>query len=189
MYLHSTVHQTNWTCDPLLKSYILSNIERWHAYAVQNDHDIQEDEIIFVTGCDKTTKWNSVAYSGHSRGGGFALNAGFPGVASTNLDISRRAGRTPIRAERRSPGWNTEPNQCIFLRSYKVKRRNLGRAKAKGKVPVKDTASPGQSTIAEAMQQAPMSPASPVAGTPIDNTDNIGKAPGSKTVSFVFFFS
>lgn len=123
------------------ETYMLSNIDSWHDFASAQDYTLDESDIILVTGWTKTSSWHLASFyeESHTRAG--AIQGQILSGIGIELVISASGSHSVILEQRVDPSAQdtvyTAPssaeqerprNQCIFLASYKVKRRRwIGR--------------------------------------------------------------
>ncbi|KAI0742978.1 hypothetical protein C8Q80DRAFT_1259448 [Daedaleopsis nitida] len=123
-------------CDLHIKRYMRTHIQRWYEFAIDYlGIELEEQDIIFVSGFTKTAVWAEAAFAnGSSRaeltisGGCFvpAVSGEFSVSMSRCVDASvfSRAG-----PHERVSNWKdnlaTEDDQTIFLNFHKAKRRRF----------------------------------------------------------------
>lgn len=120
------------------ETYMLRNFDSWHALAMEKGYDLNERDIILVTGWTKTSAWHLASFyeESHTRAG--AIQAKIVSGVGIELAISASGSDSVILEQRADPSAQdavsafTEQerprNQCIFLAAYKVSRRRwLGR--------------------------------------------------------------
>jgi hypothetical protein len=108
--------------------YVLHNLE---TIAPQCGCELQD--LVAVTGCTLTGDWEAVVLSSSSKGAGFDVLGGAPTLlplsAGVSLQVSSQQSHQTSRGhyhnpERIGPNCCGLPkNQCIFIRSYKFKKR------------------------------------------------------------------
>ncbi|KAI0285652.1 hypothetical protein BC826DRAFT_114407 [Russula brevipes] len=101
---------------------MLKHIDRWFAFARQLRLGIDNmEDIILVTGCDRTRSWTNVAFLGSQ----YDAQASF-GVRVVDSLIQFSHGRVEGAVLRQEPeGMDLPENQCIFVRGFRVARRAL----------------------------------------------------------------
>ncbi|KAI0696217.1 hypothetical protein C8T65DRAFT_832880 [Cerioporus squamosus] len=128
-------------------TYMRNNFEHWEVFINETlGLGIKPDDIWFITGTTKTTRWMSAALHGEARGGSASIQGGFASVAMSNFSVhfeqSSRGLRTTKYGPRRqpqssspsqavlAPGDSTASsvalvrNQCVFVHYYRMKKRS-----------------------------------------------------------------
>ncbi|KAI0635543.1 hypothetical protein C8Q77DRAFT_1039062, partial [Trametes polyzona] len=144
-------HATRLTSDRHAREYMRKHLQQWHAFATDSlGHDLQESDIIFVSGFVKTTVWAEAAFSCKSTNGelyisGGALSCSGSSLASGSFSASMCKCEQPTVFHRwgplcrlprgngpKSAGHAAErdehlderkSDQCIFLNFFKMKQR------------------------------------------------------------------
>ena len=106
---------------------------------------LKEDELLFVSGTTKTTKWAVAAFHGQFRSKQGSVSADFGGTAGIDFSVSISSETLPTSYCRTGPARSTlsaiglssesqtsqlsaeKRDQCIFIHFYKMKRRWVGR--------------------------------------------------------------
>ncbi|KAH9989451.1 hypothetical protein BJV77DRAFT_684089 [Russula vinacea] len=80
------------------------------------------EEIILVTGCDRTRSWTNVAFLGDQLDSQVSFGVKVEG-SDTNVKFQSSRGNTRGAVLRHGPeGANLPENQCVFIRGYRVAR-------------------------------------------------------------------
>ncbi len=119
-----------------LTQYILRHHDAWFRFAQETFRlDIQQHDIIFVSGSVKTAEWALAAATHHARdceivfGGEFGPSAkaafSFRATQDQSLSIEHRCGPKPCPDEPLTQEMPPKYDQCVFLHYYKLKRRRL----------------------------------------------------------------
>ncbi|KAF9812914.1 hypothetical protein IEO21_05910 [Rhodonia placenta] len=122
-----------------LKNYFSKNINDWHTFAAgEIGLEKKPEEILFVRGWVKTTRWAVAAFTNQAKSAKISFDGNFasPATASFALEASesiapqhdRRSGpEDRLRGEghhhAREPAWPAD--QCVFLHYLKLKKRFL----------------------------------------------------------------
>lgn len=126
-------------CSKLIREYILKHIPSWRTFA-RNDLgiDLEEKDFVFVSGLTMASEWGVIAFANATpecqlliTGGGFN-----PGEEQWHVTMSEapnamvfaRIGPLDRVARQRENQTDAEIDQCIFLQTYRVKTRRLGRS-------------------------------------------------------------
>ena len=131
-------------------NYMRNNFDSWFEFANASNSwglDLRPEDIIFVCGTLKTTQWAVAAFQGstfRNKDGYVSGQIGSFGNVGISVQISNqllptthhragpRVSAVQVDEQRRLsyPGYNTpaglspaEPNQCLFVHYYKMKRR------------------------------------------------------------------
>ncbi|TFY78952.1 hypothetical protein EWM64_g5059 [Hericium alpestre] len=118
------------------KTYLRTHCDRWFALTEMLGLGLHQEDIILVTGCDKTTSWATAAFVNREIQGRISLkdnNAQYnwgPDAddAPPQVEPARMMGGDALTAT--SEGRldlqmpiNTKYNQCVFVRGYRGKSR------------------------------------------------------------------
>ena len=123
--------------NKLIREYVLKHYEQWHAYARDILHFEREySDIWLVAGFNKTTdNWKAMVFCGMSLECHAAVGAGAPGVGGASVEITQTQQCIPARFNKEGLVYDrrkgpikepVNPQQCIFLRRYMVKKRMKG---------------------------------------------------------------
>ncbi|RPD70552.1 hypothetical protein L226DRAFT_469920 [Lentinus tigrinus ALCF2SS1-7] len=140
LLLKDNAHKWFLDCDRHIKGYMAAHIEQWHDFATMRlGIDIQQEDIIFVSGCTKTSVWAEAAFHGMSSQGELVVSGGWPVPAvsgefrvslSHSADASVFSRTGPSHRVKIEKGIETVPSedagtadQCIFLNYHKAKKR------------------------------------------------------------------
>ncbi|PCH43309.1 WD40 repeat-like protein [Wolfiporia cocos MD-104 SS10] len=118
-------------------NYMSRNFRSWHSFAKEDlDVDLSEEDIMFVRGWVKTTKWTVAAITHHGRAAklSFGSNFGGPANVSFSLEASQdvssycfqRTGpshKQKARESVRSDEETFKMDQCVFVHYFRLKRR------------------------------------------------------------------
>ncbi|KDQ54312.1 hypothetical protein JAAARDRAFT_697179 [Jaapia argillacea MUCL 33604] len=126
----------------MFKNYMLENYRSWFDFAVdQCGCEIEVSDLILVTGCDLTTQWAMAAFSTTDVRASASVGGQVPGAISAKFSL--KGGWTTTRFVHHHWGpqpsrWMTKapetpssqptdklPDQCVFLRGYRVKERRF----------------------------------------------------------------
>ncbi|KAF8516249.1 hypothetical protein JB92DRAFT_2272739 [Gautieria morchelliformis] len=119
--------------------YVLENHSKWLKFANDvHERGISADQLLMVTGCDKTSQWACAAFLASSNQIGVEFRVGNVGVAQGGVSVwgswnhcqfveahsgpSSRVRQTPSSNSQQityNPRTNSR-NQCVFLRGYKL---------------------------------------------------------------------
>ncbi|RPD70204.1 WD40 repeat-like protein [Lentinus tigrinus ALCF2SS1-7] len=145
-------------------NYIRANFTHWLAFADKFGLEKKDQDLFFVCGTTKTSRWARAAFRGQYKKKQGTITADFSSAAGLNLSVSisnqslptSSYGAGPTRRAR-SPTLSTvvsasgspdaegadEPiDQCIFIHYYKVKRRIWGNKVMKAAAGPHDLPSP-----------------------------------------------
>ncbi|EED83585.1 predicted protein [Postia placenta Mad-698-R] len=122
-----------------LKNYFSKNISNWHTFAAEElGLDKKPEDIIFVRGWVKTTRWAMAVFTNQAKSAKISFEGDFalPAPASFSLSVSEHiaphfdcrsgprdrlhgAGQHPLP----DPSWPAD--RCIFLHYIRLKKRSL----------------------------------------------------------------
>ncbi|KAI0743147.1 WD40 repeat-like protein [Daedaleopsis nitida] len=146
-------HPTSYSCDIESKrhvvNYIREHFDNWLEFANNKwGQDLKEEEIRFVCGTTKTSKWAVAAFHGQFKKKQGSISADLSSVAGLNVSVSisdevlpqsyynngpRRRPASSIASTIISPDQSQtsldveeKADQCIFIHYYKSKRKFLG---------------------------------------------------------------
>lgn len=122
-----------------LKNYFSKNISNWHTFAAEElGLDKKPEDIIFVRGWVKTTRWAMAVFTNQAKSAKISFNGDFasPTTSSFSFSMSKPkhlqcnhhsgpkdrlhgAGQHPLP----DPSWPAD--QCIFLHYIRLKKRSL----------------------------------------------------------------
>lgn len=122
-----------------LKNYLSKNISNWHTFAAEElGLDKKPEDIIFVRGWVKTTRWAMAVFTNQAKSAKISFEGDFalPAPASFSLSVSEHiaphfdcrsgprdrlhgAGQHPLP----DPSWPAD--RCIFLHYIRLKKRSL----------------------------------------------------------------
>jgi hypothetical protein len=130
----------------VFEDYIRNNVDLWFEWSQKNKLDVdQMEDLILITGCTLVTSWAAVAFLGRTATADICL-AQRPDKSETSFrftntrgDVERHCSRfDPVRSPRHvwSPyiyfpsffskkNPNQNPDQCVFFRGFRAKRRPL----------------------------------------------------------------
>lgn len=110
-----------------------AHIEEWHAFAsAKLGIEVQQEDLIFVSGYTKTTLWAVTAFNGSSvQGELLRISGGWPAAWSDfRVSMSRSADTSVCsrigpshRLQAASETSDARPDQCVFLNYHKAKQR------------------------------------------------------------------
>ena len=67
LLLRENAHKWFLDCDRHIKSYMAVHIEQWHEFATMRlGIDVKQEDIIFVSGCTKTSVWAEATFNGNA---------------------------------------------------------------------------------------------------------------------------
>jgi hypothetical protein len=72
----------------LVSKYIARHIDSWYDFASGLGYALEEGDIVFVTGCDKTPGWAIAAFSGSSNNLSFEFRGGFIPIAGAGFVLA-----------------------------------------------------------------------------------------------------
>ncbi|KAI0718550.1 hypothetical protein C8T65DRAFT_79939 [Cerioporus squamosus] len=148
LLLKENAHKWFLDCDRYIKAYMSKHIEQWHEFAtIRLGIDVKQEDVIFVSGCTKTSVWAEAAFHGTSSKGELVISGGWPVPAVSGdfrVSLSRSADASVFsrigpshRAQREKPrtetvvpqsGTAADPaDQCIFINYHKAKQRKRWR--------------------------------------------------------------
>ncbi|KAI0029230.1 hypothetical protein K488DRAFT_33806, partial [Vararia minispora EC-137] len=112
------------------RDYLVAHCERWLQFAQGHGLDVERmEELILVTGCDRTQPWALAAFTSTSVSAGisFDLSVLSSTVATPSLKwtVLQREGHSIPYNYGPRPEQDPRPNQCIFIRGYRAKKRPL----------------------------------------------------------------
>ncbi|VDC06488.1 unnamed protein product [Peniophora sp. CBMAI 1063] len=126
------------------KEHARDNMESWHEFAVAEGHDIELEDLMLVTGVDRTTSWANAMFSGSRLEAGFGLEVQFANVGAgvklacryswqSTVGALVNSGPAPAKhvgritdgdeGEAEMQPMNVTSNQSLFVRHVRVKRR------------------------------------------------------------------
>ena len=117
--------------NSVIPSYIARNFKLWLSFALEKGYDIQEQDIIFVSGFVKVSEWAIAAFSTGGNYHEISFNGSFGAFASSaHFSASCRNDSTSTIHQRCGPSRpgvdaTTTKDQCLFLSYYKLKSRGL----------------------------------------------------------------
>ena len=135
-------HKSYLNCGRRIIEYMQRHLPSWYQFATERlGIDIEEKDLIFVSGLTKTTVWAEAAFRAGSNDCDLVLSGGAlspSSLVSGRLQVSRSRTSDPLVIYRsgpqdRLPYWDSPPardekaDQCIFLNFYKMKRRIIRR--------------------------------------------------------------
>ncbi|KAI0718548.1 hypothetical protein C8T65DRAFT_706737 [Cerioporus squamosus] len=146
LLLKENAHKTYLDCGNHIKRYMAAHIEHWYGFASERlGIDVQEQDVLFVSGFTKTSVWAEAAFHSGSAQGELLVAAGCFAPAgaggefrvtmarardasvASRIGPSHRVKRdyTPVDSDGAAAGGvvDVEPDQCIFLNYHKAKRR------------------------------------------------------------------
>ena len=131
-------HKTYLDCGRHIGRYMQKHLTSWYEFAAERlGIDIEEKDLMFVSGVTKTTVWAEAAFKAGSGDGELVLSAGaltpMP-LVSGEIQLGRSHTSDPFVIYRTGPperllewgggqGIIEQYDQCIFLNFYKMKRR------------------------------------------------------------------
>ncbi|KAH9992218.1 hypothetical protein BJV74DRAFT_834960 [Russula compacta] len=105
--------------------WLLKHIDHWFASVRQLGLGIEQmEELILVTGCDRTRSWTNVAFLGSQHNARVSFGVRVDG-SGTNPNVNFQLSPEYVRGAVLSPGpegKNLPENQCIFVRGFRVAR-------------------------------------------------------------------
>ncbi|TFK81792.1 hypothetical protein K466DRAFT_604210 [Polyporus arcularius HHB13444] len=143
LYLRDHGHKTFFDCDRHIKKYMSTHVTSWYQFTTRRlGIDLEEKDLIFISGFTKTSIWAEVAFHNSQSNGELVVNGGClaPLISGelrvstsqcVDAAVSSRIGPANRIAESNASG--TDPDkydQCIFLNYHKAKRRKLWRPRA-----------------------------------------------------------
>ena len=148
LLLKENAHKWFLDCDRLIKTYMAAHIEQWYEFAAMHLMiDVKQEDLIFVSGCTKTSVWAEAAFHGTSSSGELVVSGGWPVPAlsgefrvslsySADASVFSRTGPSH-RMDSKIGGVETEASdngpdaistdQCIFLNYHKAMHRKRWR--------------------------------------------------------------
>lgn len=72
------------------KRYTIENVESWHEFAVRREHDVAVEDLMLVTGVDRTTSWATAVFNNTELEAGFGLKVQFAEVPGVDLQLACR---------------------------------------------------------------------------------------------------
>ncbi|RDX44533.1 hypothetical protein OH76DRAFT_1421293 [Lentinus brumalis] len=140
LLLKENAHKTYLDCGNHIKRYMAAHIEHWYDFASEClGIDVQEQDILFVSGFTKTFVWAEAAFHSGSAQGELLVAAGcFAPAAGGEFRVTMSRARDASVASRIGPSQRVkkdytpmdgaaaseaEFDQCIFLNYHKAKRR------------------------------------------------------------------
>ncbi|KAI0329923.1 hypothetical protein GY45DRAFT_1346230 [Cubamyces sp. BRFM 1775] len=128
LLLKDSGHATRLTCHDKIRAYMHAHLSRWYTFATEElGIDVDESEIIFVSGYVKTTVWGEIAFHSRTTDGELVLSGGFVGPptvgGSGSLAVSLSRCEKPVVFYRTG-----SYSQCLFL-NYHVMKTRLFRSK------------------------------------------------------------
>ncbi|RDX44532.1 hypothetical protein OH76DRAFT_1486975 [Lentinus brumalis] len=143
LLLKEHAHKWLLDCDRPIKAYMCTHIEQWHQFAtLRLGIDVKQEDIIFVSGCTKTSVWAEAAFHGTSSQGELVVSGGWPMPAvagefrvslsrSADASVFSRIGPSHrVKKEKDTDNLGAEAapaDQCIFLNYHKAKQRRRWR--------------------------------------------------------------
>ncbi|KAH8105449.1 hypothetical protein BXZ70DRAFT_527374 [Cristinia sonorae] len=150
LLLTDSAHRETVNHHIAITKYMRQNYEKWQKYAGDLGLDVRDTEILLVRGCVKTKCWTTVTWC--DRGNIRDIEHDLSGdglVAFGELKVLFRADETGAPMKKSGPydvdSSKMEPNQCVFLNYYKMKRRRffLGGKKIEAHAGYDDLPDPG----------------------------------------------
>ena len=144
LLLKENAHKTYLNCGMPIKRYIAAHIEHWYNFARDRlGIELQEHEILFVSGFTKTAVWAAATFQSGSTQGELLISGGCfaPAGAGGEFHVSMSHAMDASVASRIGPSdrmkseysavddavGSSQSDQCIFLNYYKAKRRKAWR--------------------------------------------------------------
>ncbi|KZT67306.1 hypothetical protein DAEQUDRAFT_404351 [Daedalea quercina L-15889] len=110
--------------NTIVPPYVARNIEAWHRFARETAHwDVEEDDIVFVSGYFETKYWAVAACTDHGVDAQVSIQGGY-GPLEVSFRISSSASTSEFFHTKRGPSAPTSVRQCVFLDVCKAKRRH-----------------------------------------------------------------
>jgi len=122
-----------------MKNYMSKNISSWHSHAVGKlGLEIDEEDILFVRGFVKTTRWGLAACTDHGKTTTVKIHGDLSQSPDTPFEFDEPESKESFWEQRlgpenryhqehplsgSQPNQSKKPDQCIFLHYFKIKRR------------------------------------------------------------------
>ncbi len=151
LYLRDHGHKTFFDCDRHIKKYMSTHVTSWYQFTTRRlGIDLEEKDLIFISGFTKTSIWAEVAFHNSQSNGELVVNGGclaplisgelrvstsqcVDAAVSSRIGPANRIAESPANRIAESNASGTDPDkydQCIFLNYHKAKRRKLWRPRA-----------------------------------------------------------
>ena len=147
LLLHGGAKTTSLSCDKRIRDYVLKHIAHWRGFArTRLGIDLEEKDLVFVSGYTKAAEWGTVAFRGARGGSRLLVNGGgfAPGsdeeqwhvtmADAPNAMVFARVGPMDRGKRRWEDPMDVKMDQCIFLQYYRVKTGILRRSLRAGSV-------------------------------------------------------
>ncbi|KZT00236.1 uncharacterized protein LAESUDRAFT_666546 [Laetiporus sulphureus 93-53] len=129
-----------------LKNYIRENMPKWYQWAVDKlDADVKLEDLMFVKGWVKTTRWTVAVFTQQARNVQFTIDAEVGAVVDAKVKFATSESQSPQYDQRTGPPERTigrggrrqnhgknrpqtayPQDQCILLHYFKLKKRWIG---------------------------------------------------------------
>ncbi|RPD59331.1 hypothetical protein L226DRAFT_472836 [Lentinus tigrinus ALCF2SS1-7] len=129
-------HKTYLDCGRHIARYMQTHLPSWYEFAAERlGIDIEEKDLMFISGFTKTTVWGEAAFKAGAGNSELVLSAGAASptpLMSGEIELARSHASDPLVIYRSGPpdrvpelerARDEKFDQCIFLNFYKMKRR------------------------------------------------------------------
>ncbi|RPD72487.1 hypothetical protein L226DRAFT_467109 [Lentinus tigrinus ALCF2SS1-7] len=142
LYLRDHGHKTFLDCDRHIKKYMSTHVTSWYQFTTRRlGIDLEEQDLIFISGFTKTSIWAEVAFHNSQSNGELVVSGGClaPLISGelrvstsqcVDAAVSSRIGPPNRVAGPDGTGASADfdkHDQCIFLNYHRAKRRKLWR--------------------------------------------------------------
>ena len=119
---------------PSFRNYVLSYHASWYNFAVSQQRELDAEDIVLVSGCMKTSEWALAAVTGRGQsrtisfgpqGSDPSAQFGFEQSTDAVVSVTQRSGPKISDPKAGRGGVSKTPDQCLFMKYYRVKYRRF----------------------------------------------------------------
>lgn len=125
--------------NSVFRPYMSKHHSSWHQFATSKGLAVEETDLVLISSFVKTSQWALAAFSSQKKSVEVSFNASIGPFASAQFGLSYGEGESGSIPQRRGPRMHTTgseansadsvapllPNQCLFIRYHKLKKKKL----------------------------------------------------------------